>query len=433
MPTMKKENVTITFESEQLAALEFSLKKRTPACRRSWKNCSNVSTNPRCRSRYGNISPAAQRPLPVPAVRQGRRSRRCGWSLPLHWNSLSAKGLVTEMADHVDITLWIDRRWKDAIEKHLKGETLQEHLEDVLDTLCNQLPEQEYARISCAIQSEAAAQRAKKEGARTYAAYHVTERGQEWYFKTSLGEELLAVGKKLRGYLTKGNGAAPDKFIGMFFGGQPITAKEFDALTAVRMENTGKVRGVFDVNFDKREFSAVRIMDGWRTWAMRDVSAAVYHATRSQFASSDDKWRKLLDHLSGKEITSAGHLSARNFSFGDEIIESDGKLNFYVQTEFDVDAAFGTFVLTDENDDWLNVYANYNIAQGKPCGTLELTLCKDDGSEESWSYQLNAAEQDVLLRKMEEYCQQQTGMSLHDYSQQFREEPEQQQGPVMKL
>lgn len=326
------------------------------------------------------------------------------------------------MADHVDITLWIDRRWKDAIEKHLKGETLQEHLENVLDELCNQLPEQEYERISCAIQSEAAAQRAKKEAARTYAAYHVTERGQEWYFKTSLGEELLAVGKKLRGYLTKGNGVAPDKFIGMFFGGQPITVEEYNALTALRMENTGKVRGVFDVNFDKREFSAVHIMDGWQTWAMRDVSAAVYHATRSQFASSDDKWRKLLDHLSGKEITSAGHLSARNFSFGDEIIESDGKLNFYVRAEFDVDAAFGTFVCTDKNDDWLNVYANYDIAQGKSCDTLELTLCKGDGSEESWSYQLNAAEQEVLMRKMEEFCQQQTGMSLREYAQQLHEE-----------
>ena len=167
------------------------------------------------------------------------------------------------MADHVDITLWIDRRWKDAIEKHLKGETLQEHLENVLDELCNQLPEQEYERISCAIQSEAAAQRAKKEAARTYAAYHVTERGQEWYFKTSPGEELLVACKKLRGYVAAEKGTAPDKFIGMFFGGQPITAKEFDALTAVRMENTGKVRGVFDVNFDKREFSAVHIMDGW--------------------------------------------------------------------------------------------------------------------------------------------------------------------------
>ena len=326
------------------------------------------------------------------------------------------------MADHVDITLWIDRRWKEAIEKHLRDETLEEHLENVLDELCNQLPEREYERISRAIQSEAAAQRAEEEAVRTYAAYHVTEHGQEWYFKTSPGEELLVACKKLRSYVTAEKGTAPDKFIGMFFGRQPITAKEFDALTAVRMENTGKVRGVFDVNFDKREFSAVHVMDGWRTWAMRDVSAAVYHATRSQFASSDDKWRKLLDHLSGKEITSAGHLSARNFSFGDEIIESDGKLNFYVQTEFDVDAAFGTFVLTDKNDDWLNIYANYDIAEDRPCDTLELTLCKGDGSEESWSYQLNAAEQDVLLRKMEAFCQQQTGMSLCEYAQQLREE-----------
>ena len=192
------------------------------------------------------------------------------------------------MSQQEEIVLWIDQRWKRAIEKHLNDETLQEHLENVLDELCNQLPEREYERISRAIQSEAAAQRAEEEAARTYAAYHVTERGQEWYFKTSPGEELLTVGKKLRSYITSEKAAVPDKFIGMFFGGQPITAKEFDALTALRMENTGKVRGVFDVNFDKCEFSAVHIMDGWQTWAMRDVSVAVYHATRSQFASGDD-------------------------------------------------------------------------------------------------------------------------------------------------
>lgn len=337
------------------------------------------------------------------------------------------------MARQEKIVLWIDRRWKDAIEKHLRDETLEEHPEDVLDELCNQLPEREYKRISAEIYAEDAARRTEEEAARTYAAYHVTERGQEWYFKTSLGEELLDACKKLRSYITTDESAAPDLFIKMFASGQPITAEEYDALTVLRMQNTGKNRGVFDVNFDKREFSAVHIMDGWQTWAMRDVSAAVYHATRSQFASSDDKWRKLLDHLSGKEITSAGHLSARNFSFGDEIIESNGKLNFYVQTEFDVDAAFGTFVLTDENDDWLNVYANYDIAEDRPCDTLELTLCKGDGSEESWSYPLNAAEQDVLLRKMDAFCMEQTGMSLRVYAQQFREEPEQQQGPVMKL
>ena len=335
------------------------------------------------------------------------------------------------MADYVDIILWIDRRWKDAIEKHLKDETLQEHLEDVLDELCNQLPEREYERISAEIYAEDAAQRAEEEASRTYAAYHVVENGQEWYFKTSPGEELLDTAEKLRSYVTGEKGTAPEMFIRMFPNGRPITAEEYDALTALRMENTGKVCGVFDLNFDKREFSAVHIMDGWQTWAMRDVSVAVYHATRSQFASSDDQWRKLLDHLSGKEITSAGHLSARNFSFGDEIIESDGKLNFYVQTEFDVDTAFGTFVCTDKNDDWLNIYANYDIAEDRPCDTLELTLCKGDGSEESWSYPLNAAEQEVLMRKMEEFCQLQTGMSLRDYAQQFREE--QKQAPEMQM
>lgn len=231
--------------------------------------------------------------------------------------------------------------------------------------------------------------------------------------------------------LILGKAAVPDLFIKMFAGGRPITAEEYNALTAVRMENTGKVCGVFDVNFDKREFSAVHIMDGWQTWAMRDVSVASYHATRSYFASADEQWRKLLNHLNGKEITSAGHLSARNFTFGEEIIESDGKLNFYLQADFDVDAAFGTFVCTDQNDDWLNIYANYDVEQDRLCDTLELNLCKGDGSEESWSYSLNAAEQEVLLRKMEAFCQQQTGMNLHEYAQQLRDSET--QAPEMQM
>ena len=71
------------------------------------------------------------------------------------------------MAQQEEIVLWLDHRWKKAIERHLKNETLQEHLENVLDELCNQLPAHEYERISNVIQSEAAAQRAEEEAART--------------------------------------------------------------------------------------------------------------------------------------------------------------------------------------------------------------------------------------------------------------------------
>ena len=107
------------------------------------------------------------------------------------------------MAQQEELVLWIDQRWKNAIEKHLNGETLQEHLENVLDELCDQLPEREYERISHEIQSESAARRAAEEAARTYAAYHVAERSQEWYFKTSPGEELLEAGKSCAVILRK--------------------------------------------------------------------------------------------------------------------------------------------------------------------------------------------------------------------------------------
>ena len=238
----------------------------------------------------------------------------------------------------------------------------------------------------------------------------------------------MGAARMLRKYL-KDTERSTGKFISLYSQAQPITPEEYQHLIHLRMENTGKVTGVFDLNFDKREFSAVHTIEGWKTWAMQDVSTAAYRAAQKQLVSGNVMLQKLLECLNGKEITSAGHLSARNFSFGEEIIESDGKLNFYLQADFDVDAAFGTFVCTDQNDDWLNIYANYDIEKGRPCDTLELNLCKGDGTEENWSYHLNAAEQEVLARKMEDYCQQQTGMSLHEYAQQFQEEP----GPTLQI
>ena len=174
------------------------------------------------------------------------------------------------MAQHEEIVLWLDRRWKNAIEKHLKGETLQEHLETVLDALCNQRPQREYERISREIYAEDAANREAEEAARTYAAYHVMENGKEWYYKTTPGEELLGAARMLRKYL-KDTERSTGKFISLYSQAQPITPEEYQHLIHLRMENTGKVTGVFDLNFDKREFSAVHIIDGWQTWGMRDV------------------------------------------------------------------------------------------------------------------------------------------------------------------
>ena len=39
-----------------------------------------------------------------------------------------------------DITLWIDERWYDALNRHLKDETLEEHLEKTIDEISRTPP-----------------------------------------------------------------------------------------------------------------------------------------------------------------------------------------------------------------------------------------------------------------------------------------------------
>ena len=111
-------------------------------------------------------------------------------------------------------------------------------------------------------------------------------------------------------------------------------------------------------------------------------------------------------------------------------MEDHGRLNFYLRTDFDINKAFG--ICTAGSDDQLNVYANYDMVGGQVCSELELVLIRAGGEEESRTYPLNGVEKAALLRKMEDYCQQQTGQSLTDYSaQRLTEDIAPPAGPVM--
>lgn len=259
---------------------------------------------------------------------------------------------------------------------------------------------------------------ASPNGSQTLTAFHVIETGDSCYFTTEGETDILTVAQRLRSYLSIEDSATHDSLCEQFRNRDDINTERFDELVGIRMDNTGKVAQCYDVDLDKREFSAVHIMDGWKTYAVADVSVAAYHANRSQHENRDTRFQKLIDFLDGKEITSAGHLSSRNISFSEEIMEMDDRLNFYIDVSFNVDAVFGTNVCTTENDDWLNVYANYDMASGTVCDTLDIELHRGDGAEEELIYTLNAAEKDVILRNMDDYCQVQTGMTLSEYSAQ---------------
>jgi hypothetical protein len=327
---------------------------------------------------------------------------------------------MSKMADDVSLEPWMDKRRLAALERVMNESSTdtQTVMQARFDELYRQyVPEQERTDINNTIEGERLAVDRRAEENDSFAIFHVHENGNEEYYRTKLFSDLLGAARALRRHL-RDESAAHISFAERFTDRTGISAKDFEKFVLERMDNTGRIVGAYDIDFDKREFSGVNIMDGWKTYAMCDVSSAVYHADRSQYAHPAERLYILLDKLDGKEITSAGHLSARELSFEDEICEMDDQLDFMLSGGFDVDAAFGTFVVTDQNDDWLNLYANYDMPSGEVCDTLDIVLHRGDGTDEELSYTLNGAEKEILLRKMDAYCQEHTSMTLVDYSAQ---------------
>lgn len=329
------------------------------------------------------------------------------------------------MSNYVQLDVWFQEDKLSALSSVLveQGTTVEKRMQGVLLDMYEALvPRETQEAIRTRLDKEESEARAAEEAARKYTAFCVRENGERSFFQLDRTEDILEIAKFLRQYLREEQGPGIAALqTSAFAGMEPVTAEQYDQLLALRIETPDKITGAFDLDFDKREVSTVDA-DGWRTWSMQDVSTAVYHAYRKNHLRPEQYMSRFLEKLEGKELTSAGHLSAQDISFLEEITEIDGLLDFYMDTYFDVDAVFGTHVCTGENDDTLNVYANYDMASGQVCDELEVDLHRADGREEPVEYRLNAVEKATLLRKMDAYCQEQTGQTLKDYSAQWMAE-----------
>ena len=255
------------------------------------------------------------------------------------------------------------------------------------------------------------------------AGFHITEDCAEVYLQNESGTEFLQLAKRLHDYLQQGQHLPVRSLFEATDGCKEISREAFDTLAKRRMENTGEVSGVFELDFDARTFSALNIMDGWEAYAMDDIAAAAEAAFQEAEISEDDRWRIFLDWLEGQELTTPSKLTARNFYFEDSIEALDDRiLNFYVVPCFNVDKAFSTFVETDENDHALNIYANYDMQRQQVCDMLEITLYGSGIEDRSLTYCLNAAEKEVLRKKMEAYCMQREHKPLNQLCQEMLQE-----------
>ena len=329
-----------------------------------------------------------------------------------------------------EIVLWLDERWYGALSRQLKDETVEEKLNEYLDELINQLPEQEYNRISHELWEE----KVRQDAERIYTAFNIREGSRSDIFRIEGDVDLLTVGERLRSYYMN---AGTEGFALSFGRREKIDPETFIAMAQERLQNTGRIAGAYDVDLNNGTFSALHIMDGWKTYRIKDVSTAVYHATRPKSLGREDQLFVLTHRLDGKELTSdlsgkflpggVRKLTAEDVAFGDEVIHYDNRLNFCMNTAFNVDEVFGTHVCAENSDDYLEVYSEFDLTAGSVTDHLTVLLCMGDGSEKELIYLLTDAERDLLRSKMEEYV----GMGLSDYAASLEQDGKPEIGPTL--
>lgn len=335
-----------------------------------------------------------------------------------------------------EIVLWLDERWYDALERHLRGETLRGKLEDYLDELCDQLPSQEYERINAEIHRERMEREAQREASRRFSVFRIRENGERRCCMVDEPIDLLAAARSLRRYTRSESTVG---FRSYYAAAREISGREFAGYVQERMQNTGRVVGAFDIDLDVGTFADLN-QGEWYVYTLQDVCTAAYHADRRSQESSAKRMEHLLNYLRGKTIPQQGYypkgyltygereLRAEDIRFADEVTEIDNKLDFYLESFDGLNEVLGTNVCTTETDDYVNVYADYDLEHGLVADTLLVILHRGDGTDRQHEYPLSPEEQALLLPKMEAYCLEQTGLSLAEYRSQYLAQGQETQG-----
>lgn len=348
-----------------------------------------------------------------------------------------------------DITVYLEKRWCDALETHT-GKTMEELLTEQVDSLIQQLPQDQRDRITQEIRQENQIAQALAEANRRFSVTRITENGESRCLLMEHGEIMFQTAQRLRRYL-RGELQDPAQFYG---DAAPITQEDMERYTAELLRGSPRVVGIYDIDLDAGEIYSLDPQKGWRGYEIKDVSVAAYFATKRESDSWIAKRNRFYGRLEDKElprivrpiaIRGTESLPTDLLCFEDEVSQVNHLLDFYMPIYFNPDGVFGLCVETEENSDYLNLYADYDVERGCVCDTLAVTLVRDTGPDLECEYRLTPEEQKILHSKMDSYCLEQMGISLDTAKAQYlaeeqsfapQEEPRQeleQDGPTLQM
>lgn len=208
--------------------------------------------------------------------------------------------------DSRDITLWIDSRTYDALAKALapQQKTPDGELQKFLQQLCEQtIPTEQLQKIEEQIQMEDAARKQEQIKNQRFSVFRITDRGKSFCIKYNRPFTFLQAAYHTRRYLYGEMDRCVTSLAGYFMKeGVLISSSDFEELAGQRIGKRINITGVFDIDFDNKEFATADPNQGWTNYALGDVVTAIYHAYRKKHRSDEERWNILYRKLEGREI-----------------------------------------------------------------------------------------------------------------------------------
>ena len=206
----------------------------------------------------------------------------------------------------ISLDLWMDRRKLAALENALanQGVTATAYMQVQLEKAYQVfVPRETQQFIQAEIMREEQGAAARREASRRFAVFHVREGGAEEWFSVEDRLEFLHASNHLRNFLHRHGASQGRTFSRRFSNQAALSPPEYASYVSERLENTGRVTGAFEIDFDRGTCSALSIMDGWKAYPIKDVCAAAFQAYRKEHATEQERWQKFLDRLDGRELT----------------------------------------------------------------------------------------------------------------------------------
>ena len=121
-----------------------------------------------------------------------------------------------------------------------------------------------------------------------------------WHLKLTRAWDLLALAAFIRETVRKSPSSPSGDFRSRLGETERLSTQDFAELSMARFRNDPHVNGAFQVDFPSGRFSFVMPGEGWRSYALKDISAAIYKAGRKSGLSKLERLHRFFDALTDK-------------------------------------------------------------------------------------------------------------------------------------